>query len=180
MKISLKSKISVGLTLSTSVALIIIGAMLVKYKVDPAGSLFYLVGIVIAIVAFINLLNYVSGKQKQVTVVDYLLSVGLLVVGILVATFSETVQAYGMLLIGIMLVGISILDFISSVRKRSVKTIIEGVLRLVIGVAFIVSGFSEALAGNSNFASQLWEIIGYVSMFVGISFLVLDSFEVAD
>ncbi len=180
MRLSFKSRITFGLTLSMSVALIIIGAMLVKYKVDPEGSLFYLIGIVIAIVGFVTLLNFVSGRQKQVTVVDYLFSTGLLIVGVLVAAFSEKIQAYGMLIIGIIFVAISIIDFLTFAKTRSLVTLIVGVLRVLIGIAFITSGVSEAVTSNDDFSRRLWEVIGYFSLGVGITFLVLDTFQVVE
>lgn len=180
MRLSFKSRITFGLTLSMSVALIIIGAMLVKYKVDPEGSLFYLIGIVIAIVGFVTLLNFVAGRQKQVTVVDYLFATGLLIVGILVASFSEKIQAYGMLSIGIIFVILSIIDFLNFAKTKSLVTLFVGVLRVLIGIAFITSGVSEAVTSNDAFSRRLWEVIGYFSLGVGITFLVLDTFQVVE
>lgn len=180
MRLSFKSRITFGLTLSMSVALIIIGAMLVKYKVDPEGSLFYLIGVVIGMVGFITLLNYVAGRQRQVKVVDYLFALGLVIVGILVAIFSEKIQAYGMLLIGIFFIGLSIVDFINFAKTRSLVTLFIAILRVLIGIAFITSGLSEAVTSNDEFSRRLWEVMGYFSIGVGVTFLVLDTLKVVE
>ena len=177
MKLSFHSKLNFGVTVSTSVALIIIGAMLIKYKVDPAGSLFYLVGIVVALIGFIMLLNLIAGRKKQSKVLDAVFSVILLVLGILIAIFSEQIQGYGMLIIGIILVVLSVLDIIFFVRNRDLFILIPGILRLIIGLAFIASGVSEAFTQDNDFASRLWEIIGYVSIVLGIAILVIDTFQ---
>ncbi|MDY0214533.1 MAG: DUF308 domain-containing protein [Bacilli bacterium] len=176
MKLTFNSKLNFGLTVSTSVALIIIGAMLVKYKIDPAGSLFYLVGIVIALIGFISLLNFVAHRKKDAKVLDYVFSIFLVIFGILIAIFSEPLQGYGMLLIGILLIALAVFDFTLFARQRNTITLVVGVLRFLIGVAFIASGVSEAFAQNNDFASKLWVIIGYGSIVLGITFLVLDTF----
>lgn len=177
MKLPFNSKLSFGLTISISVALVIIGAMLVKYKVDLSGSLFYLIGIIIALIGFISLVNYIAGRKKQVQVIEYVLSAGLMVLGILIAVFSDNIQGYGLLVIGIFLIILAIFDFILFARNRNVITIIIGILRLLIGLAFVASGFSEAFTSNNDFASRLWEIIGYLSIALGITFIVLDTFD---
>ena len=64
MRISINTKVSFGVTVFTSVALIIIGAMIVKYNTNLAASLFYLIGIIIALVGFINFLNYISALKR--------------------------------------------------------------------------------------------------------------------
>jgi uncharacterized membrane protein HdeD (DUF308 family) len=180
MKLSFNAKLSFGITVSTSVALIIIGAMLVKYKVDPAGSLFYLIGIVVGLIGFILLLNFIAARKQQVKVLDYVLSSFLIVLGITIAIFSEPLQAYGMLLLGILIGVLAIFDFIFFASSRNVVTLIVGILRMLIGLAFIASGVSEAFTSNNEFASRLWEIIGYISIGLGITFLVLDTFVVAE
>ena len=81
-----------------------------------------------------------------------------------------------MLLIGILLIALAVFDFTLFARQRNTITLVVGVLRLLIGVAFIASGVSEAFAQNNDFASKLWVIIGYGSIVLGITFLVLDTF----
>lgn len=180
MKAPFNTKLSFGITVSTSVALVIIGAMLVKYKVDPTGSLFYLIGIVICLIGFISLLNFIAARKQRVKVADYILSFILIVLGILIAIFSEVIQAYGMLLLGILIGVLAIFDFIFYGSSRNALTLIVGILRLLIGLAFIASGVSEAFTSNNEFASRLWEIIGYISIGLGVTFLVLDTFVTAE
>ncbi|HOM31947.1 MAG: DUF308 domain-containing protein [Bacilli bacterium] len=180
MRISINTKVSFGVTVFTSVALIIIGAMIVKYNTNLAASLFYLIGIIIALVGFINFLNYISGRKQKVTVSEYLLSILLMIAGILVAIFSESIQAYGLLVIGILFVMLGIYDIVLYFRSKATITLIVGILRIVIGTAFIVSGFSEVLLANDEFSRKLWLIIGYASIVLGVTFLVLDTFQVTE
>ncbi|MGI6735146.1 MAG: hypothetical protein BWY30_00297 [Tenericutes bacterium ADurb.Bin239] len=181
MRISINTKVSFGVTVFTSVALIIIGAMIVKYSVDNlAESLFYLIGIVLALVGFINLLNYVSGRTKKVTVAEYIFSIFLMILGIVVAVFSRNIQAYGLLVIGILFVMLGIYDIVLYIRTKATITLVVGILRLVIGTAFIVSGFSEVLLAGDEFSQRLWLAIGYFSIVLGVTFLVLDTFQVTE
>lgn len=177
MRITINTKVSFGISLFTSVALIIIGAMIVKYNVNLAESLFFLIGLLIALVGFINFLNFIAGRVKNVTVAEYTLSILLVVLGIVIAIFSEKIQAYGLLMIGILFATLGVYDIVMFVRTKAVMTLIVGILRIIIGTAFIVSGFSEVFLKNDEFSQNLWLTIGYLSIVFGVTFLVLDTFQ---
>ena len=182
MKIRVNSKISFGVTISTSVALIIIGAFLVKYQIDPSGSLFFLVGIIITLFGFIFLLDLIAGRRKGATIADFFISIAILIVGILIAIFSEPIQAIGLLAIGAVFVFFFFCYFISAARNRSAITLVFGILRAIIGVAFFLTGTGEALTSGADkeVVKRIWQIIGYISIAFGTTFLVLETFEGQD
>lgn len=180
MNLKFNSKISFGVTISTSVALIIIGAFLIKYQIDPSGSLFYLIGIIIGILGFISLLELIAGRRKGALVSDYVISTLLLVVGILIAIFSEPIQAFGLLVIGAIFIFMAIRDILTMMRTRSKITLIFAILRLFIGLALVLTGTGEAFTSNNEFVARLWEIIGYVAVTFGVTFLTLETFEDQD
>lgn len=177
MKLSLRTKISFGITFFTSIALIVIGAMLVRYKVDPSGSLFFIIGILLSVVGFTTGLNYISGRQKGAKVLDYVISVVVIISGILIALYSQEFQAYGLVIIGVLFISLAVYDFLSYIRSRSVMAIVFGVMRIIVGIAFIASGFSETLtSADSEFATSVWLALGYLSLIFGIAFLVFETF----
>ncbi len=177
MKFRLHTRINFGINVSTSVAIIVIGAFLVKYKIDPSGSLFFLIGIVVGILGLVSLLDLIAGRRKQDAITDYILSVILIIGGIIVALFSETLQAYGLLVVGFLLIALGINDIMIGARARNNIALTIGILRIIVAVALIASGTSVAFDKNNEFVGTLWTVIGYLTIAFGVVFLVLETFE---
>lgn len=180
MNFKINTKITFGITVSTSVALIIIGAFLIKYQIDPSGSLFFLIGIIIGVLGFISLLDLIAGRKRQGKVIDFVFSIALLLTGVLIAIFSEPIQAVGLLVIGSLFVALAINDILSFVRTRDKVTLTIGILRLIIGLALALTGTGEAFTVNNEFVARLWQVIGYIAVSFGVIFLVLETFEGQD
>lgn len=176
MKFRLNTRISFGLNVSTSVALIIMGAFLVKYNIDPSGSLFFLIGVVVAIFGLISLLDLIAGRRKKDAITDSILSVLLIIGGILIAIWSEPLQAYGLLVVGFLLIALAINDIMVAARTRSALSLTIGILRILVAIALIVSGTSVAFDKNGQFVATLWQIIGSITIGFGVVFLMLETF----
>ncbi len=176
MKFRLDTRINFGLNLAISVALIVIGAFLVKYNNPSGSSLFFLIGIVVAILGLVSLLDLIAGRRKKDAVTDYALSIILIIGGIVIAIFSEPLQAYGLLVVGFLLIALAINDIVGAARSRSGVTLAIGILRIIVAIALIVSGTSVAFDKNNEFVPTLWSVIGAITMAFGVVFLVLETF----
>jgi len=160
-------KVVGSVSISTSIILMVIGAFLIKYRNIVISSLVFLLAITVAVLGLALIVRKFRYKRDNN---EMLLGLGMLVLGLLVAIFTDEIAQYGLVVIGAIFVLFGFLLIIEHARKKDWFFMGLGIARFLIGSALIILAFTSAGSVQSTFAL----VTGIVAVTIGLLFLLLE------
>lgn len=171
------SAISFNVSMTTSAALILLGAFLIKYKAALLEIVFFTGGIILAIFGLILFLQFLV-KMGQKKMIDLLVAVLIMIVGLFVAIFARNLMNIGIMAVGTLFLTLGIFDLIYYHRYRSTLTLIMGILRIIIGLFLVIGGTTLFfMAVDAPTTDTIWITFGYVAITFGVAATAIDQFS---
>ncbi len=164
-----RNKINLSVNITTSAALILIGASLVKYQSGLISILIFVIGIFLGIIGFIELVNFIAQHHGPKKLVDVLLSVLFIIAGILIAIFNESLAVFSLIVVGLLLIAFGVFDLVKFIRFKWRLDLVYAIIHLGLGVLVVVSH----IFSTNN---ELLLILGYAMISLGGLIIVLDTF----
>lgn len=160
-----------GISISTSATLMLVGAILAREGTTVVGILFFILGTMIGIAGFTMLLHFFGKNGSSKKVSDFFISLAILLLGILVAVFSNEFAVIGLIVIGGLFITLGIFDIITFVKSKRSIDLALGIMRILVGVLLAVGGL------NIIDKDTVIRSFGFTMIVLGAVFLALDTFK---
>lgn len=154
------------ISISTSIILIIVGAFLIKFKTILIDQIIFLLAISLA---SYGLLMMVRKFRYNRDIKEFWLGLLIVVLGVVLAVFSDKVMQYGLMVIGGLFIVYGIVVTVQSAMGHRSFYLGLGISRIVIGAALIILAF---VTGTTQATIAL--ITGIVALTLGLLFLVFE------
>ena len=154
------------ISISTSIILIIVGAYLIKFKTILIDQIIFLLAISLA---SYGLLMMVRKFRYNRDIKEFWLGLLIVVLGVVLAVFSDKVMQYGLMVIGGLFIVYGVVITVQSATGHRPFYLSLGISRIVIGAALIVLAF---VTGTTQATIAL--ITGIVALSLGLLFLVFE------
>ncbi|MFA6942421.1 MAG: DUF308 domain-containing protein [Bacilli bacterium] len=151
-----------------SIALIILGALLVWLRTSALNIIIFVIGVVMASFGAITVFDSLKGRNKDKFI--FLLGGFEMVVGVLMAVFSDPLVKVGFVLLGVAMALIGLLQLIDNYRFHTGShQLAFGIIRMAIGVLLIIAPFI-----GSNIKDIFILVVGIIAISAGVFFLMLE------
>lgn len=159
-----KIKLSQNISISSSILLIVIGAFLIKYASSVLHIILFILGVTAASIGLGIIVNKFRYKRETK---EFWVGFLMIVLGILLAIFTDAVAKVALLILGAIFVAFGIYVIAKNVNNKDWFPLTLGISRIVIGGALIGLSFA---AGSGVFTM----ITGIVAVVLGVIFLTFE------
>ncbi|HKM11487.1 MAG: DUF308 domain-containing protein [Bacilli bacterium] len=167
MRFSTKSK-GLNAVMGTALALVLVGALLVRYRMSVLESVVFIIGVLLSVVGLVTLITFLKGKTRGTNTL--VISLIELIFGVVIAIFASSFIKVGFVLIGVVILILGIIQFVDYIQFRTgVFSLIFAILRVIVGSLLIAVPWT-----GGDIANVFALTVGIISIVVGVNSLFIE------
>jgi len=162
-----KSK-SINAVLGTALALVLVGALLVRYRMTVLESVVFIIGVLLAVVGLVTLITFLKGKTRGTNTL--IISLIEIIFGVVIAVFASSFIKVGFVLIGVVILILGVIQFADFIQFHTgIFSLIFAILRVIVGSLLIALPWT-----GGDIANTFALAVGIISIIVGINSLFIE------
>lgn len=156
-------------TMGTALALVLVGALLVKYRVAFLEQIVFIIGVLLAVVGLLTLVTFLKGKTRGNFTM--LIAITEIAFGMVIALFPNSLVQVGFVLIGVLILVLGFIQLADFLHYRTgTLSFVFALLRISVGVLLIALPWTSGQLANTFALS-----VGIIALIVGLNALFIEA-----